>query len=212
MLESVRNIPHFFLQSDVDMTQALDLIAQVRERILKEAGERVSVTALLVRVASQALRRHPRVNASFEGATLKIDSQINIGVAAGAAGGLIVPVIHQADQKDLAQIAVEVKHYQKQLDGLRFTPRELDGATFTISNLGMYGVDRFSAIISPSQSAILAAGRIVRSPVALEDDSVAVRPMLTLTLSVDHRSLDGVQGAQFLAEVKELLEHPYYLI
>jgi pyruvate dehydrogenase E2 component (dihydrolipoamide acetyltransferase) len=212
MLASIRNIPHFFLQVDVDMTRALDLLAQVRERILSEVGERVSVTALLVRVAAQALKVHPRVNASFEDGAVKIHSQIHIGVAAGAEGGLVVPVIHDADQKDLAQIAAAVKRYQKQLEGLRFAPQELSGATFTLSNLGMYGVDRFSAIINPPQSAILAAGRIVRTPVALEDDRVSVRPMMTLTLSVDHRSLDGVQGAQFLAEMKALLEQPYFLI
>jgi pyruvate dehydrogenase E2 component (dihydrolipoamide acetyltransferase) len=212
MLASIRSIPHFFLQVDVDMTRALDLLDQVRERILSAAGERVSVTALLVRVAAQALKAHPRVNASFEDGRVKIHPQIHIGVAAGADGGLVVPVIHDADQKDLAQITAAVKRFQKQLDGLRFAPHELAGATFTLSNLGMYGVDRFSAIINPPQSAILAAGRIVRTPVALEDDRVAVRPMMTLTLSVDHRSLDGVQGAQFLAEMKALLEQPYFLV
>jgi pyruvate dehydrogenase E2 component (dihydrolipoamide acetyltransferase) len=212
MLEAIRNIPHFFLQVDVDMTRALGLLDQVRERILAEVGVRASVTALLVRVAAQAIKQHPRVNASFEDSALKVHSQINIGVAAGTEGGLVVPVIHQADQKSLAQIAAEVKRYQAQLAGLRFTPQELSGGTFTLSNLGMYGVDRFSAIINPPQSAILAAGRIAKTPAALADDTVAVRPIMTLTLSVDHRALDGVQGAQFLAEVKALLEQPYYLI
>jgi pyruvate dehydrogenase E2 component (dihydrolipoamide acetyltransferase) len=217
MLESIRTIPHFFLEVDVDMTRALELREAVRGRILAETGERVSLTALLVRVAAAALRRHPRLNVSFADGQLIVHPDINIGVAVGTSGGLLAPVIHQADRKSLAEITAAIRRFQARQAGpgaeaARFSPQELSGGTFTVSNLGMFGVDRFSAIINPPQSAILAAGRIARKPLAGENDLLTVRPLMALTLSVDHRSLDGVQGAAFLAEVKTLLEQPYHLV
>jgi pyruvate dehydrogenase E2 component (dihydrolipoamide acetyltransferase) len=212
MTESFSGVPHFYLQTSVDMTHTLDLQASVRDHIQAETGEKVSVTAILTRVVAAALRRFPRVNASFEDGGLRLHPQVNVGVAVGAQGGLVVPVIKDADQKSLAQIAVELKAFQAKAREMKFAIDDLSGGTFTISNLGMYGVDVFNAIINPPQSAILAVGRIIKTPVGMPDDSLALRPMMTLSLSVDHRALDGMQAAQFLAEIKRLLEQPYLLL
>jgi len=207
MLESVTTAPHFFLQANIDMTRALELIESA-----SQPGERVSVTSLLVRVVAAALKHHPRVNASFENGAIRAFSQIHIGVAVGTDQGLAVPVVHDASSKLLVEINHEVKEFQSKAKEMRFSPADLDGGTFTISNLGMYGVDVFSAIINPPQSAILAVGRVVKTAVVLEDDTVEVRPMMAVTLSVDHRVLDGIQAARFLAELRNLLENPYLLV
>jgi pyruvate dehydrogenase E2 component (dihydrolipoamide acetyltransferase) len=135
-----------------------------------------------------------------------------VGVAVGNEEGLVVPVIRDADQKTLAQIARELKSFQDKAKSKRFSVDDLSGSTCTISNLGMYGIDRFNAIINPPESAILAVGRVVKTPVGMPDDSIALRPLLGLTLTVDHRVMDGIQGARFLAEIKERLEKPYFML
>jgi len=212
MLESLQTAPQFALTTDVDMTNALWLREALMERVLAETGERLSVTALLVKVVAAALKDYPRANAAFEGGRVKLYGQINIGVAVGTGDGLVVPVIKEADRKSLVQITQELGSFEEKARHLRFSNQDLSGGTFTISNLGMYGVDRFNAILNPPQSAILAVGRIIKTPVGLPDDTIALRPMLSLTLAVDHRSMDGVQGAKFLAEVKERVEQPYFLL
>ncbi|MDI7276072.1 MAG: dihydrolipoamide acetyltransferase family protein, partial [Anaerolineae bacterium] len=207
MVESSQAAPHFTLSVNVDMTRALEL-----REALAQTGERLTVTAILVKVVATALRRHPRVNASFSEGRIRLHRRINVGVAVASEGGLLVPVIRDADGKGLTEIACELAGLQQRAKEMRLTTADLSGGTFTISNLGMYGIERFTAIINPPESAILAVGQIVRTPVGMPDDTVALRPLMSLTLSVDHRSLDGLQAAQFLTEVKGRLEQPYLLL
>jgi hypothetical protein len=141
-----------------------------------------------------------------------LHGQVNIGVAVGTEEGLVVPVIHEADQLSLAEITSQLKALQEKASRMRFGANDLSGGTFTISNLGMFGIDHFHAIINPPESAILAVGRILKTPVGLPDESIALRPIMNMTLSIDHRSLDGMQGARFLALVKERLEQPYLIL
>lgn len=212
MLESVQTAPHFTLTTDVDMTNTLWLREALMDRVLTETGERLSITTILVKIVAATLKQYPRANASFEDRRVKLYQQVNVGVAVGVEDGLVVPVIKEADQKSLAQITQELKTFQAKAQTMRFSAEDLSGGTFTISNLGMYGIDRFSAIINPPESAILAVGRIIKTPVGMPDDTIALRPMMSLSLSVDHRSMDGVQGAKFLAAIKERLEKPYFLL
>jgi pyruvate dehydrogenase E2 component (dihydrolipoamide acetyltransferase) len=212
MLESVHTAPQFALTTGVDMTRALELREAVLANIEVETGARLSVTGILVKIVATVLRRYPRANASFVDGRLQLHPQVNVGVAVGTDEGLVVPVIHDADQKSLAEITHELGEYQEKAKRMRFGQNDLSGGTFTISNLGMFGIDQFHAIINPPESAILAVGRIVKTPVGMPDDSIALRPMMNMTLSIDHRSLDGMQGARFLALVKERLEQPYLIL
>jgi pyruvate dehydrogenase E2 component (dihydrolipoamide acetyltransferase) len=212
MLESVQTAPQFALDTDVDMTNTLWLRNALLERIELETGVRPSVTAILTKVVGAALRKHPRANASFEDGRIRLHEDVNVGVAVGTEDGLLVPVIKHVDEKQLAEIVLELKAFQEKAGNLRFTTEELSGGTFTISNLGMYGITRFYAIVNPPQSAILAVGRIMNTPTGLENGSVELRPVMNLTLSVDHRALDGLQGARFLAEIKQGLENPYFIL
>jgi pyruvate dehydrogenase E2 component (dihydrolipoamide acetyltransferase) len=220
MLESVQTAPQFALTASVDTTNALWLREALMDRIVTETGERLSITALLVKIVAAALTNHPRANASFDGGRVKLHRQINMGVAVSTHDGLVVPVIKEADQKSLVQITRELKSFQDKARGMRypskmgilFSIEDLSGGTFTLSNLGMYGIDRFNAILNPPQSAILAVGRVIKTPVGMPGDTIALRPIMSLTLSVDHRAMDGVQGAKFLAEVKERIERPYFLL
>jgi pyruvate dehydrogenase E2 component (dihydrolipoamide acetyltransferase) len=212
MLESVQTAPQFALTIQVDMTNALWLREALMARSVAETGERLSVTAMLVKIVAVALKSYPRANASFENGRVKLHPQVNVGVAVGTEGGLVVPVVKEADGKSLIQITQELKVFQEKAEHMRFTSEDLAEGTFTISNLGMYGIDRFNAILNPPQSAILAVGRVIKTPVAMPDDTIALRPMMSLTLTVDHRSMDGIQGASFLAEVKERIEKPYFLL
>lgn len=212
MLESVQTAPQFALTVDVDATNLLWLREAMMERVQSETGERLSVTAMLVKIVAAALQKYPRANASFEDGRVKLHPQVNVGVAVGTDDGLVVPVIQEADTKSLVQITQELKAFQEKAAKMRFTSEDLSGGTFTISNLGMFGVDRFTAIINPPESAILAVGRTVKTPVGMPDDTIALRPMMNLTLTIDHRSMDGVQGAKLLAEIRELIETPYFLL
>jgi pyruvate dehydrogenase E2 component (dihydrolipoamide acetyltransferase) len=212
MLESVQTAPQFALTVDVDATNLLWLREALMERVVDKTGERLSITALLVKIVAFGLKRYPRANASFEDGKVKLYPQINVGVAVGTDDGLVVPVIKNADQKPLVQITQELRAFQEKAQRMRFTTEDLSEGTFTISNLGMYAIDRFSAIVNPPESAILAVGRTVKTPVGMPDDTIALRPIMSLTLSIDHRSLDGIQGAKFLTEIKELIEKPYFLL
>jgi len=208
---SKQTVPHFVLTTEADMTEAVLWRETSMGRILAQTGQRVSYTALLVKSVAVALKRHPLANAEYADGRVKIHRQTNIGVALAAKEGLVVPVIRSADAKGLADIALELGAF-RQMASSHFSPDVLSGGTFTISNLGMFGVDQFSAIINVPQSAILAVGRIISKPVGLEDGSIGLRPMMSLTLSVDHRVLDGVAAAKCLAELKDLLESPCLLL
>jgi pyruvate dehydrogenase E2 component (dihydrolipoamide acetyltransferase) len=206
MLESLQTAPQFSLSLSVDMTFALRLRDSLAEQM--EGEPKPTITAILVKASADALKRYPRANAAFKENHLVAQPQINIGVALASGGELIAPVIHSADQFTLTHVARQIAAFQEKGQQLRFTLQDLSGGTFTVSNLGMYGIERFNAILVPSQSAILAVGKIIKTPVAYEESGIILRPILILTLTVDHRVLDGVQAAQFLDEIRQILENP----
>jgi pyruvate dehydrogenase E2 component (dihydrolipoamide acetyltransferase) len=207
MLFSVQNIPQFVLEVDVDMSEA----TRCRVRYNTVNGPKVSYTALLLQATAQALIHHPRVNARLDGSDVLCYLQANIGVAMATSAGLFVPVIHAAERLRLFELQAELERLKQDAEeGLLSAQRIKDG-TFTISNLGMYEIDRFQAIINPPEAAILAVGRIRSIPTAVAE-KIEVRPIMTLKLSADHRVVDGVTAAPFLTEVKQILENPYRLL
>lgn len=212
MVESVHTAPQFALTVSIDMTRALELRDAVLARIEAETGAHLSVTGILVKAVADTLKHYPRVNASFVDGRIKLHKQIHIGVAVGTEEGLVVPVIRDANTKSMAEIALELKALQDKASRMRFGPNDLTGGTFTISNLGMFGIEYFQAIINPPETAILAVGQIVKTPVGMPDDTITLRPIMKMTLSIDHRSLDGMLGAKFISLVKERLEQPYLML
>lgn len=212
MLESQQTAPQFSLALQADMSRALWLQEALVERARAQGLEHLSLTAILVKAAAEALKGHPRANATFEGGRIRLFGRINVGVAVGSEAGLVVPVIREADRKSLLQVAEEIRSYQEKARQMRFGAEDLMEGTFTLSNLGMYGIERFEAILNPPQSAILAVGKVVKTPLGMPDDTIQLRPTVWLTLTVDHRVMDGVQGARFLVEVKERLENPFFML
>ena len=200
---SSQSIPQFALEVDVDMTEA----QRLRQHIGESRGSKPGYTAILVRVVAAALQAYPQVNASFDGESVLRYKEINVGVAVAGPEGLLVPVIHAADRLHLDQIQAQLEEIRAQAERGVLDPVYLSGGTFTVSNLGMYGIDRFLALVNPPQAAILAAGRIRQLPWAV-GNTIEARPVLTLRLSVDHRVLDGSTAAPFLGEVRQLLRIP----
>ncbi len=211
MSESKRNFPHFYLSLEVDMAQVLEIRNQIIERIEKERGIRVSVTDLLVKIVAQALKKHPMVNSTFEEERIRLFPEINVAVAMAGKEGLIVPVVHQADQRSIGEISSRLKELNQKVQDGNLSLEDVQGGTFTLSNLGMFGIDQFIAIINPPQCAILAVGKVNKKAVVI-NDQVVIRPMAWTTLSADHRIVDGKQGAEFLAEIKEIIENPNLLL
>lgn len=207
--ESKRTIPHFYLSSDLELDALLALRATLNERL---AGEgKLSVNDFIVKAAALALRQVPDANAVWtDDAVLRLED-VDVCVAVATDGGLITPVVRHADAKGLAGISREVKDLAARARAGSLKPEEYQGGGFTISNLGMYGVGRFAAIINPPQSCILAVGAAERKPV-VRGDAVEIRTMMTATLSVDHRSVDGAVGARFLAALKTIVEEPLRLM
>ena len=179
------------------------------------SGARLTITDILIKVCAQALSEQPEVNVAFAesggGPAIVRQSEVNVGVAVALEQGLVVPVVHHADRLTLAEIARRRSDLVERARAGKLGLQDLEGGTFTVSNLGMFGVDQFQAIINSPQSAILAVGRVRERPVAV-DGAVVVRPTLFLTLSVDHRLLDGAQGARFLERVAQLIAEPYLLL
>jgi pyruvate dehydrogenase E2 component (dihydrolipoamide acetyltransferase) len=207
MLTSVRTAPHFDLEVDVNMCEA----GRWRARYAEGSGGKVSYTTLLVKVVAQALRAHLCLNAAWVDGELRVYREINIGVAMATADGLVVPVVGRADEMSLSQIQETITRLREKAERLRFAPDDVRGGTFTVSNLGMYGVDAFRAIINPPQAAILATGRIVERPVGVEG-KIVLRPVMRLVLSIDHRVADGAQAAPFVVAVRRYIENPYLLL
>lgn len=212
MHESVVNAPQYALDVSADATNLLWLQEALSDRVTLAARARLSLTGLLIKITAEALRQHPYANAEYAGGRIKLFDAVNVGVAIGTDHGLVVPVIKDAANKDLAAITAELAAFQEKARTLHFAAQDLAGGTFTLSNLGMYGVERFTAIINPPQSAILAVGAVARQPVVLANDTLGVRPLLNLTLTADHRVLDGLQSAQFLSALKQKIEKPYFVI
>jgi pyruvate dehydrogenase E2 component (dihydrolipoamide acetyltransferase) len=207
MTQSWTSAPHFYLVREVNASRLMTW----RERAGKTGGARITYTDLLVRLVAAALRAHPRVNVSWQDGTLVSHADVNIGLAVALDDGLVVPVLHRADTLTLAEIAARREDIVARAQSAKLRPADIQGGTFTISNLGMYGVDAFNAIVNPPQAAILAVGRIAERVVPVNGQP-AVQPMLVLTLSCDHRAVDGARGAQFLGALADLVEEPLALI
>jgi pyruvate dehydrogenase E2 component (dihydrolipoamide acetyltransferase) len=200
-------IPHFYLMREVNASR---LVAW-REKIQRNAGQKTTYTDLLVKLTAAALRRYPRLNASWQNENILLNPDINMGLAVAVEDGLVVPVIQRADQLSLTQIAARREEIVARARAGKLPLDDLSGGTFTISNLGMYGVDAFNAIINPPQAAILAVSRIADRVVPLNGQP-AVQPMMTLSLSCDHRVVDGARGAEFLQALADLIEEPLQLL
>jgi pyruvate dehydrogenase E2 component (dihydrolipoamide acetyltransferase) len=207
MTSSWTTVPHFFLVREVNVGRLASWLTQAR----KHSGARVSYTDLLVRLVAAAIAQHPRVNVSWKDGTLVQHPEINIGLAVAVDDGLVVPVIHRADTLTFAQLAERRRDVVARAQAGKLRPADIQGGTFTISNLGTHGVDAFSAIVNPPQAAILAVGRIADRVIAIHGQAV-VQPTLVLTLSCDHRALDGARGAQFLGALADLIEEPLALL
>jgi pyruvate dehydrogenase E2 component (dihydrolipoamide acetyltransferase) len=200
-------IPHFYLLREVNASR---LIAW-REITRKNSTESITYTDLLIKLTAAALRNYPRLNASWQNQSILLNAEINIGLAVAVEDGLVVPVIHRADEMTIAQIAGQRNEMITRAKAGKSSLEDLSGGTFTISNLGMYGVDAFNAIVNPPQAAILAVGRIVERVVPLNGQP-AVQPVMTLSLSCDHRVVDGARAAGFLQALADLIEEPLQLL
>src|SRR5881296_3465727 len=199
--------PHFYLVREVNVSR----LVSWRDRARKQTGARITYTDLLVKLVAAALSQHPRVNASWKDGTIVQHADINIGLAVAIDDGLVVPVVHRAETLRLAEIAARREDVVSRAQTSKLRPADIQGGGFTISNLGMYGVDAFNAIVNPPQAAILAVGRIADRVVAVNGQP-AVQPTMMLTLSCDHRDLDGARGAQFLGALADLIEEPLALL
>jgi pyruvate dehydrogenase E2 component (dihydrolipoamide acetyltransferase) len=202
--QSYQQVPHIFLDADIDLTAIEELRA--------DAGTKVSITAFITRITAWALTKHPFINSRLDGGNILLMKNINIGIAVALEDGLIVPVIRNADLKPVLQIANEISSLTERARANQLKLDDLADGTFTISNLGMFGVDRFTAIINPPQTAILAVSRAAKKFVPDENDQPVLRPMMTVTLSVDHRVIDGALAAQFLRDLRDGLERPGRII
>ena len=208
LVQSIGPVPHFFLTTEIDMGPVLDLRKALNHRL---SEGKVGVNDLLIKVAAEALARHPEINASFEGDAIRRHGSVDIGIAVAVPDGLITPVLRDADRKGLLQISAEAADLVERGRNRRLTPEEYQGATFSISNLGMFGIDEFTAIINPPEGAILAVGQTVEKPV-VEDGAVVVRRRMRVTMSCDHRVIDGAMGAAFLQTFRAMLENPLELV
>ncbi len=205
---SMQQAPHFFLTTTIDMVKATALRQQINEFAQTEPEPvKVSFNDLVIKAVARALTRMPEINVSFDGENLLYKRRINIGVAVALEAGLIVPVIRDANLKGVLEIAREARRLIDAAHNNKLKPEDFQGGTFSVSNLGMYGIEQFTAVINPPESAILAVGAITPTPVVV-DGQVTVRDRMKVTLSIDHRAIDGATGARFLQEVKRLLEEP----
>jgi pyruvate dehydrogenase E2 component (dihydrolipoamide acetyltransferase) len=198
--QSWTTVPHFFLTREVEASGLNKKRAQLLQSIEKSHGVRLSHTDLLISAVAGALEKHPRLNASWNGRAIRLNQEINIGVAMAVEDGVVTGVVRSANKIDLAEVAVQRRDLAERARAGRLRPTDINGATFTISNLGMYHVNAFTAIIVPPQAAILAVGEIVDRVVAVEGKP-AVRPMISMTLSCDHRVVDGARAAEFMETV-----------
>jgi pyruvate dehydrogenase E2 component (dihydrolipoamide acetyltransferase) len=209
MAESKATAPHFYLEAEVDMTQAVHARTKVKEIAAPDLIV-PSYNDMVVKAAALALREHPRANGAYRDGRFELYSRVNVGIAVAARDALVVPTVFDADRKGLWQIGTEARELSQRVRDGSITPPELSGATFTVSNLGMYGIDAFAAVINPPQAAILAVGAIRERPVVRDGELVTAQTM-RVNLACDHRILYGAQGAEFLARIRELLEEPFSL-
>ena len=211
MASSVREAPQFVVAVDADMSRALAIIEDLKGGAAKDQP-RVTLTVLLIKACAWALARHPEANSAFVEGQIAEWDEVNVGVATAIDAGLIVPVVRGADRLGMRAIAVQLADLATRARDGKLKLDDLQGGTFTLSNLGMFGIDRFTAILNPPQATILAVGRTSKRAVVTEDDRIEVRPLSTLTLTADHRVLDGASAARFLATIQQALEHPGMLL
>jgi pyruvate dehydrogenase E2 component (dihydrolipoamide acetyltransferase) len=209
MAESKATAPHFYLEAEVDMSRAVEGRGRIKAAA-KDGDVVPSFNDMVVKAAALALREFPRANGAYRDGRVEQYSRINVGVAVAAQDALIVPTVFDADAKGLREIAAETRALAQRVREGQITPPELSGGTFTVSNLGMYGITNFSAVINPPQAAILAVGSIVERPV-VRNGEITTAHLMPLNLACDHRILYGADGAQLLARIRELLEEPLSL-
>jgi pyruvate dehydrogenase E2 component (dihydrolipoamide acetyltransferase) len=207
LTESWQTVPHFYLSRTVDASQLLAW----RDALRRQGRESITVSDLLLRITAASLREHPRLNASWRDGRIQQHPQVNIGMAVAVADGLLVPVFHDADKLSLSELADRRRHLVEAARAGRLTLPEMTGGTFSITNLGMFGVEEFKAIVNPPEAAILAIGAIRDAVVAVQGEP-AVRPVFNLTLSCDHRAVDGALAARFMATLHDRMETPMLLL
>ena len=207
---SKTNAPHFYVSVEVEMTSLMNVRSQINDS-LKDQGVKVSVNDFVVRAAIETLKKFPKFNASFIDAGIKFNDEINIGIAIATEDGLIVPAVTGCQNKFIVELAQATKDLIERSQSGKLTPEEYTGATFSISNLGMFDVDNFVAIILPPQAAMMAVGSVKPRPV-VKDGEIVVEQTMNITLSSDHRVVDGAEGAKFVGELKKVLESPLLLI
>jgi pyruvate dehydrogenase E2 component (dihydrolipoamide acetyltransferase) len=211
MAESKATVPHFYLDMEIDMTEAVALRARLKE-IASDDQPVPTFNDMVVKACARALREFPRANGSYRDGHIELYPRVNVGVAVAAQDALVVPTIFDADRKSLGEIAKESRELAQKVRDGKITPPELSGGTFTVSNLGMFGITNFSAVINPPQAALLAVGALEPKPVADRTTRrVVVRDMMGVDLACDHRILYGADGARFLGRVRDLLEQPLAL-
>lgn len=206
LTESLSPVPHFFLTVEIDMTRVNESRKSINAMVEKD-GDKISVNDYIIRAVGVSLKKHPNCNAAWHGDVIRRFNHVHVGVAVAVEDGLITPVIKHADRKGLVQISREVKELAGRARQKKLQPDEYLGSTFSISNLGMFGIKEFTAIINPPEAGILAIGATEEIPVVV-DGQVVVRPRMRVTMSCDHRVIDGAQGSQFLGTLKTMLEEP----
>ena len=207
LTESKNAAPHFYLTMEIDMDQAVE----ARQRLNQNAPVKISINDLVIKAAAMALRQHPAVNSSWLGDRIRQNDHIHVGVAMALPEGLVVPVLRFADQKNLVQIATQTKEYAGKAKEKKLQPQDWEGNTFTISNLGMFGIEAFTAIINPPDACILAVGAVRECPV-VRNGQLSVGQRMTVTLSCDHRVVDGATGAAFLQSLSLMLRDPVSML
>jgi pyruvate dehydrogenase E2 component (dihydrolipoamide acetyltransferase) len=206
--ESLFTAPHFFLTLGIEM----DNLLEARDRINAKRKEKVGLNPFILKFLAEALKRHQALNSSWEGEFIQNHAQVDLGIAVAQPDGLITPIVKNAGAKGILQIEAELKDLIDRARAGQLKPEEFTGATFTISNLGSFGIEEFTAIINPPGVAILALGATVKTPVVADDDSIVVKRIMKVTLSCDHRVVDGAVGAAFLTEFKRMVEDPYTVL
>jgi pyruvate dehydrogenase E2 component (dihydrolipoamide acetyltransferase) len=213
LTESMQSAPHFYLTVRVDVTRLLALRAELNDQLAAGGQDlKVSVNDLLVKACAGLLAANRQLNVSFGGDKLLVHRRVHVGVAVAVDGGLLVPVVRDADRKSLTQVAREAGELVERARTGRLGADEMGGGTFTVSNLGMLGVEQFTAVINPPEAAILAVGAAGPEPLVTGDGQVEIRQVLRLTLSIDHRAVDGATGAAFLTQLKDVLEQPLRIV
>lgn len=211
LTESKQQAPHIYLTTAVDVTDLFSFRTKINDTLAASGAEKVSVNDLLVKAVALTLRTNPAVNVSFAGEALHRHRSINLGIAVTTPAGLLVPVVHDADRKSISTIAAETRDKAERARHRTLRSEEMTGGTFTVSNLGMYGIEQFSAVINPPESAILAVGAAA-DELRLADGQVVSRKVLRVTMSADHRAIDGADAAHFLAQLKDLIERPLRIL